>query len=63
MEEKAVVKRSQMVIDKDNDEEMTWHSLPTRVSRLQIKTKKAHKLSDSIENNVSAARKHKKTMF
>ena len=30
--EKAVVKRSQMVIDEDNDEEMTWHSLPTRVT-------------------------------
>ena len=31
--EKAVVKRSQMVIDEDNDEKMTWHSLPTRVTR------------------------------
>ena len=30
--ENAVVKRSQMVIDEDNDEEMTWHSLPTRVT-------------------------------
>ena len=61
--EKAVVKRSQMIIDEDNDEEMTWHSLPTRVTQSQIKTKKAHKLSDSIKSNVSAAHKHEKTMF
>ena len=52
-----------MVIDEDNDEEITWHSLPTRVTQSQIKIKKAHKLSDSIENNVSAARKHKNTIF
>ena len=52
-----------MVIDKDNDEEMTWHSLSTRVTRSQIKTKKTHKLSDSIENNGSAARKHEITIF
>ena len=49
-----------MVIDEDNDEEITWHSLPTRVKRSQIKT---HKLSDSIDNNVSAPRKHEETMF
>ena len=52
-----------MVIDDDNDEELTWHSLPTRVTRSQIKTKKPHKLNDSIKNNVFAARKHEKTMF
>ena len=52
-----------MVIDEDNDEEMTWHPLSTRVTRSQIKTKKPHKLSDSIKNNVSAARKHEKSMF
>ena len=39
------------------------HSLPTRVTWSQLKTKKAHKLSDSIDNNISAARKHEKTMF
>ena len=44
----------------DLDEELTWHSLPTRVTQSQIKTMKAHKLSDSIEN---AAHKHKKTIF
>ena len=61
--EKVVEKRSQMVIDDENDEELTWHSLPTRVTQSQIKTKKPHKLSDYIKNNVSAARKHEKTMF
>ena len=60
--EKVVEKRSQMVIDDENDEELTWHSLPTG-TRSQIKTKKPHKLSDSIKNNVSAARKHEKSMF
>ena len=52
-----------MVIDEDKDEELTWHSLPTRATRSQTKTKKPHKLSEAIENNVSAARKHEKTMF
>ena len=61
--EKAVEKRSQMVIDEDKDEELTWHPLPTRATRSQTKTKKPHKLSEAIENNVSAARKHEKTMF
>ena len=60
--EKVVEKRSQMVIDDENDEELTWHSLPTG-TRSQIKTKKPHKLSDSIKNNVSAVCKHEKTMF
>ena len=50
-----------MVLDDDNDEELTWHSLLTRVTRFQ--TKKLHNLSDAIENNYSAARKHDKTMF
>ena len=27
--EKAIEARSQMVIDDDRDEELTWHSLPT----------------------------------
>ena len=52
-----------MVIDYDHDEELTWHSLPPRVTQSQIKTKETHKLSDYIKNNVSAARKHEKTMF
>ena len=52
-----------MVIDEDKDEELTWHPLPTRATRSQTKTKKPHKLSEAIENNVSAARKHEKTMF
>ena len=60
--EKVVEKRSQMVIDDENDEDLTWHSLLTG-TQSQIKTKKPHKLSDSIKNNVSAARKHEKTMF
>ena len=60
--EKVVEKRSQMVIDDENDEELTWHSLPTG-TRSQIKNKKPHKLSESIHKNVSAARKHEKTMF
>ena len=51
-----------MVIDDENDEELTWHSLPTG-TRSQIKTKKPHKLGESIQKNVSAARKHEKTMF
>ena len=60
--EKVVEKRSQMVIDDENDEELTWHSLPTG-TRSQSKTKKPHNLSESIQKNVSAARKHEKTMF
>ena len=51
-----------MVIDDENDEELTWHSLPTG-TRSQSKTKKPHNLSESIQKNVSAARKHEKTMF
>ena len=59
--EKVVEERAQMAFDDDKDEEMTWHSLPTRVTR--SKTKKTHNLSDAIDNNYSAARKHDKTMF
>ena len=51
-----------MVIGDENDEELTWHSLPTG-TQSQIRTKKPHKLSESIHKNVSAARKHEKTMF
>ena len=50
-----------MVIDDENDEELTWHSLLTS-TQSQIKTKKPHKLSDSITNNVSAAHKHEKSI-
>ena len=57
--EKVVEKRSQIVFNEDNAEG-TWHSFP-RVTRSQ--TKKPHNLSETIENNVSAARKHEKTMF
>ena len=59
--ENAIVKRTQMTLDHDDqDEELTWHSLP-RVTRSQMK--RSHNLSESIENNVSAAHKHEKTMF
>ena len=58
--EKVVEKRSQIVFNEDNDTEGTWHSFP-RVTRSQ--TKKPHNLSETIKNNVSAARKHEKTMF
>ena len=59
--ENAIEKRTQMTLDHDDqDEELTWHSLP-RVTRSQMK--RSHNLSESIENNVSAARKHEKTMF
>ena len=44
----------------DNDTEGTCHSFP-RVTRSQ--TKKPHNLSGAIENNISAARKHDKTIF
>ena len=30
--EKVLEERVQMVLDDDNDEELTWHSLPTRVT-------------------------------
>ena len=49
------------VFDDDKDEEMTWHSLLTRVTHSQ--TKKTHNLGDAIDNNYSAAHKHDKTMF
>ena len=53
--------RTQMTLDHDDqDEELTWHSLP-RVTRSQMK--RSHNLSQSIENNVLAAGKHEKTMF
>ena len=59
--ESAIEKKTQMTLyHDDQDEELTWHSLP-RVTRSQIK--RSHNLSKSIENNVSAARKHEKTMF
>ena len=61
LHQSRVEERAQMVFDDDNDEEMTWHSLPTRVTRSQ--TKKTHNLSDAIDNNYSAARKHDKTMI
>ena len=47
--ETVVEERAQMVFDNDKDEEMTWHSLLTRVARSQ--TKKTHNLSDAIDNN------------
>ena len=54
-------KRTQMILDHDDqDEELTWHSLP---SVTRSKMKRSHNLSESIENNVAAARKHEKTMF
>ena len=59
--EKVVEERAQMVFDDDKDEEMTWHSLLTRVTHSQ--TKKTHNLGDAIDNNYSAAHKHDKTMF
>ena len=59
--ENAIKKRTQMILDHDDqDEELTWHSLP---SVTRSKMKRSHNLSESIENNVAAARKHEKTMF
>ena len=58
--EKVVEKRSQMVLNEDDDTEVTWHSFP-RLTKSQ--QKRPHNLSAAIDNNYSAACKHKKTMF
>ena len=44
----------------DQDQELLYHSYTNRVTRSK---KRPHKLSDAIENNYSASRKHDKTMF
>ena len=44
----------------DQDQELLYHSYTNRVTRSK---KRPHKLSDAIENNYFASRKHDKTMF
>ena len=59
--EKVTEHRSQLVLDQDDqDQEVVYHSYTNRVTRSK---KRPHKLSDAIENNYSASRKHDKTMF
>ena len=49
-----------MVLNENDDTEVTWHLFP-RLTKSQ--PKRPHNLSDAIDNNHSAARKHEKTMF
>ena len=56
-------KRRQLCIDANSDDEdEVYFSLPSsRITR--SKTKKAHSISEAINDNSSCARKHDKTMF
>ena len=46
----------------DDDEGVVYYKIPTRMTRSQKKPH-SHSLSDAIDNNYSASRKHDKTMF